>query len=106
MKIDRFVKISFGLIIVLLAINCAKKLDSANNSNESSNNSLPFERSVEAAAPGFLQVGRTYFGSNGASGFNFTVVEVQSSGWVKAKDESGRNIIWVNPSSLAWIQQH
>ncbi len=87
MKIDRFVKVMLVLIAMLLALNCAKNLSP----------------SSEAAAPSFLQVGKKYVGSGGGGYTTFTIVEIQNTGWIKAKGDVGQEI-WVNPSALSFIQ--
>src|SRR5947209_234315 len=79
MKIDRFVKLMLVLIALLLALNCTKDL---NLSSEA------------AALPSFIQVGKAY----NFSGFHATVLEIQSSGWLKT--DAG----WVNRNACISIK--
>jgi hypothetical protein len=86
MKIDRFVKVMLVLIAVLLALNCAKD---------------PNGRSVEAAAPpSFLQVGKSYMFKDYLMA-PVEVLEIQNTGWVKVKRDSG--VEWVNTNACISI---
>lgn len=79
MKIDRFVKVMLVLIALLLALNCAKVLNSP---------------SEAAAPPAFLQVGKSYvFQTQGGNAME--VLDIQNTGWIKAKSYDG-SVYWVN----------
>ena len=101
MKIDRSVKVMLMLIVVLLALNFAKDIKLSAHANDNSKNSKSslFENTVEAAPPpSFLQVGKSYESSAGG----FIVLEIQSTGWIKAKSTSNE-IIWVNSNAITYI---
>lgn len=90
MKIDRFVKVMLVLIAVLLALNCAKDLESKMLSSDA------------APPPSFLQVGKSYKGVWPGGSTPFTVLEVQNTGWIKVQDEGG-GFAWLNTSLLLYI---
>jgi hypothetical protein len=126
MKIDRFVKVMLVLIVVLLALNCAKDLTLSSNSRGGSNNLASnsassnniasskssdgspspsiFETSVEAAPPpSFLQVGSKYTFQQGNSGRDgVEVLEIQNTGWIKVKD-TGLGVVWINANACYLI---
>src|SRR6185436_20881648 len=123
MRLDRFVKVTLALIVLLLGLNCAKDIklsaDSGNssalandsgrrNSTKSANASgkqfdrLMFETSVEAAAPpGFVEVGKSYYfqfaaGSNPIAEIAAKVISIdKNSGWLRVEFSGGTHS-WIN----------
>jgi hypothetical protein len=87
MRIDRFVKVMLVLIVVLLALNCAKDLnlssDSHRNANLSARNSSTpiFERTVEAAPPQYKAVVGPINAQNDASGVQRALDQQSAQGW-------------------------
>lgn len=129
MKMDRFVKTTLVLIVLLLALNCAKDINFSSNSgnsatissnsgnspvnNSSSRNSINssnvsgktsspsiFETSVEAAPPPpIIQVGKTYGLTIGATGAGGGYIIVK----VLEIQSSGWVKVEYGTSSEAWV---
>jgi len=123
MSMDRFVKVTLALIVLLLGLNCAKEIKlSANSGNSSagSNDSgsrnstrsanasgkqfgpLMFETAVEAAAPpAFIEVGKSYYfqfaaGSNPIAEITVKVISIdKDSGWLRVEFSGGTHS-WIN----------
>ncbi len=99
MKTDRFVKVMLVIIAGLLALNIFKS-----NLNEFA---TPFlETKIEANAPAFIQVGKTYSCSvTGRPSQNYEIKQIdKENGWIEARwiieDSAGSatGIFWFNLS--------
>ena len=93
MKTDRFVKVMLVAIALLLLANCVKE----------------FSPSSSAAAPAFLQKGKSYVFTPAGTGISFgrQVIEVDSSGWIKVHVPNTEidSYQWLNLNAFGEIRE-
>jgi hypothetical protein len=65
--------------------------------------------SASAAAPTFLEKGRSYNFLHGSVYLRATVLDIDPSGWVRAREYKGGSLTnslrtyWVNTNAVGWI---
>jgi preprotein translocase subunit SecF len=95
MRIDRFVKVMLVLIVVLLALNCAKDLNLSSDSHGNSNiparsSSTPtFERTVEAAPTQYKVISLNVNKSDNPGVVQQVLNQQSAEGWAYVGEASG-----------------